>query len=223
MSIKSAWKGILFFCFLFGFTNGFAQFNGKHTYIAKLKEEVGVVDIKVGDYVLFSIRPDDEFIYDTFGKQAWMPNGKFGKIDEEMVERIPNSKYFKFDHSLDFFKLHEDNELVKAAKAKGINYQEMLNSSIAGNTDQLQQMFLLMNLLNGTAGELHKAMMFRVFSRYDDKNFATFLDEQQEDLKKMICKFLVKPSTLWPIEDEYAYYKLFYPKTYTIIMKYKDL
>ncbi|MEZ5021920.1 MAG: hypothetical protein R2728_01425 [Chitinophagales bacterium] len=47
MSIKSAWKGILFFCFLFGFTNGFAQFNGKHTYIAKLKEEVGVVDIKV--------------------------------------------------------------------------------------------------------------------------------------------------------------------------------
>ncbi|MEZ5002993.1 MAG: hypothetical protein R2730_08140 [Chitinophagales bacterium] len=223
MKIQSLLKNTFLLCFLLNFFNGFAQFNGKYTYIGELNEDIAVLDIKSGDYVLFSIHPGDKFIYDKFGKQVWMPDGKFGKVDEKMIDRIPNSKYFKFNYSSDFFTLHEDNELVRAVKAKGYNYQEMLNSSITGNTDQLKQMFLLMNKLEGTAFELHKSMLWRVFNQYEDKDFATFLEEQPDDLKKMISTFLVKPSTLWPIEDEKEYYHLFYPQTYSIIMKYKDL
>ncbi len=222
MRLKSTLKSIFFLCFLFGFTSAFGQFNGKHTYIAKLKEEVGIVDIKVNEYVLFSIQPDEEFIYDSFGKTAWMQNGKFGKLSEEMIERIPNSNYFKFDHSLDFFKVYEKSELLSACKAKGIDYQTMLNNSITGDLDQLEQMFLLMNVLKGTAGELHKAMMWKVFNKFEDETFANFMEEQPEDTQISISKFLVRPATLWPIEDEASYFNEYYPETYSIVKQYKE-
>lgn len=222
MKLKSLAKGLFFICFLFALNAANAQFNGRHTYIAKLKEEVGIVDIKKGEYILFSISPEDEFLYDTFGKIAWMPNGKFGKISEEMIERIPNKDYFKFQHSLDLFKVHEESQLFKVCKQKNINYQEMLNSAITGDLDQLQQMFLLLNVLDGTAGELHKAMMWRVFNRFEDKTFAKFLEGQEEDTQISISRFLTKSSTLWPIEDEYAYFTKHYPVTYKTITKYKE-
>ena len=223
MNLKSIVKGFLVVFLLFGITSSYAQFNGKHTYIAKLKEETGPVDIKVGDYTLFSINLGDEFLYDAFGKQAWMPNGNFGKIDEDMIERIPNSDYFKFDYSIDYFKFYPEYEVVKALKSKGIDYQEMVNGAITGNEDQLQQLFLLINVLEGTVGELHKTLMWKVFNRWEDEAFHDFLDKQVEDTQKSISQFLWRPEVLWPIESPHHYFDQYYPTTFEIVRKYKDL
>ena len=219
----ATFKSLVILCLVFSFSSAIAQFNGKHTYLAKLKEDVGIVDVKVGEIVLFSINPDEEFLYDTFGKQAWLPNGKFGKISEDMIERIPDGDYFRFNHSPDFFKLHDEDQLVLAFKAKNLDYRDMLTSSLKGDFNDMERMFLYIHSLQGGVGEMHKTMVFKVFCKWSDENFAKFLEQQKDDIKKIISNFLVQPATVWPIEDTNTYYNEFYPESFKIITEFKDL
>ncbi len=219
----TTFKGLVVLCLLFSINTAIAQFNGNYTFLAKLKDDIGTVDVKIGDQILFSIHPEQEFIYDTFGKQAWLPNGKFGKVDESMIERIPDGDYFRFDHSPDFFKLHDEDILVTTFKEKNLDYREMLTSSLKGNFDDFERMFLYIHSLTGTAGEMHKTMVFKVFSKWSDENFAKFLTQQKDDIKKIISNYLVEPATTWPIEDYRTYYNEFYPESFEIIKEFKDL
>jgi hypothetical protein len=219
---KAIQFAVLIFLFA-GFLNASAQFNGHHTYMAQLKAEYAPVDVMVGEYVLFTIHPEEVFIYDTFGKQAWLANGNFGRIEEERVEKLDKQHYFKFNHSPEFFKLEEGHEILLACDPKGIDYPQLVTNAIGGSTADLEQLFLLMNVLTGTAGELHKSMMWKVFNRWDDKSFSEFFNSLQEDIQKEIGKFLYKSSTIWPIEDHTSYFNEYYPKTLQLIMKYKDL
>jgi hypothetical protein len=179
------------------------------------------VDATINDKVVFTIKPNQDFIYDFDGHNAFIKTKESGYIPESLVKRT-NKPFFKFTCPKSSFKIADDNELSVACERHNIKIQPLLDSIVFRQSESdFSKYWGLRGFMDGAAAEMYYDVLFNLINSWNDDKLNSFLSDKNETFLKDFCKTITLDYVTWPINRIDIYYKSNYPKSWIIIKRYK--
>jgi len=211
-------KRIIHFIFLLSFGSVFCQENPSGISMATLNVN-RKIDALINDQVMFTIKPDQDFIYDFDTKNAYLQSNEFGYIPDSLVKRT-NKPFFQFKPSKAKFKLDNGNELLDACIRHKVKIQPIIDSIVFRKSEpSLLRYWSLKGFMSGAASEQYDYMLFNLINSWDDKALCQFLTRQNQSFLNEFCKTITSKFLTWPITRIDVYYKSYYPKSWETIKK----
>jgi hypothetical protein len=179
------------------------------------------IDATINDKVVFTIKPNQDFIYDFETHNVFLQNKQAGYIPDSLVKRT-NKPFFKFNCSKSSFKIDTANELNEACLKRNIKIQPIIDSIVDYKSESEFKRYLnLRQYMDGAAGEMYVEILFNLINSFNDEKLYHFLSNQNESFLKDFCTTITSEHLTWPIIKIDEYYKSYYPKSWMIIKKYE--
>jgi len=179
------------------------------------------VDATINGKVMFTIKPNQDFIYNFNGQTAYIQNKESGYIADSLVKET-NKPFFKFKCSKSILKIAKDNELNEACSKLNIKIQPIIDSIYFNKSESyFIKYWKLRPYMDGAAAEMYYDVLFNLINALDDPKLNHILSNQNESFLKDICQIITSEEVTWPINKIDEYYRSYYPKSWLIIKKYK--
>ena len=177
------------------------------------------IDALINDQVMFTIKPDQDFIYDFDAKNAYLQSNEFGYIPDSLVKRT-NKPFFHIKPSKAKFKMENGDELSDACNRHKVKIQSIIDSIVFRKSERsLLLYWSLRNFMTGATSEMYDYMLFNLINSWDDNGLDQFLSKHDQSFLKEFCKTITSKFVTWPITRIDVYYRSYYPKSWEIIKK----
>ena len=208
----------------------YEQEDTQEWYIGKLKPEFPKYELYIytgpNDSTLFTLLPDQKFLYILKKEYAYLINGMTIGIPENYVMKIDTS-YFKFEYTRE--NLLSRNYWYELDKCAEIWHLDSINTllkkifaiDLKQDNEGIKEFYkfiLLGELSYGAAAEIYYQFFWEVINVLTDDELSQYL--QIIHFKYLSLKYLFFNNCLFMHEiNRELYFQKFYPKSYKILME----
>jgi len=209
-----------YFLFILISANVYSQADTSLVSMAILKVNRNV-DATINDKVIFTIKPNQDFVYCYASHMAFIKTMQAGCIPDSLV-KITNKPDFKFTCPRVRFKLEKEDDLLVACEEHNVKVQPILDSIVVLKSEQgLLNYWSLKKYMDGAAAEIYFEVLFGLINSWNDEKLNHFLRQQNEVFLANFCKTITQEIVTWPICKVDQYYLSYYPKSWIVIKRYK--
>jgi hypothetical protein len=191
-------KHIIYFILLLSFGSAFGQEDLSRISMATLNVHRNI-DALINEQVIFTVKPNQDFIYDFDSKNAYLQSNEFGYIPDSLVKRT-NKPFFQIKPSKAKFKLENRNELLDVCSRNNVKIQPIIDSiAFRKSESSLLRFWSLKGIMSGEASEQYDYMLFNLINSWDDNALFEFLNKQNKSFLKEFCESITSDFLTWPI------------------------